>query len=93
VAAGFGWTVWLSAFFKKQFLVCCSYFFQVFAFGFCCCCGVGQWVKAPDLFGCDWLVLFSLAVFNFIPQVVVLLLFSCSWAVTGRWFAFSKNGF
>jgi hypothetical protein len=90
---GFRWTKWLSSFFKKLFLVCRSYFFLVFTFCFVCCCGVGQWVEAPDLFGCGWLVLFSLAVFNFIPQVVVLFVFLLQLGGDGVAVCFFKKQF
>jgi hypothetical protein len=93
VAAGFQADGVALHLFQKQVLVCRSYFFLVFAFCFFCCCGVGQWVEASDLFGCGRLVFFLLGISNFIPQVVVLFLFSYSWAVTGWRFAFSKNDF
>ena len=78
---------------KKGFKFCCSYFFLVFAFYFFCCCGVGQWVEASALFGCCWLVLFLVAGFHFMPQVVVLLFFSYSFRWTIWLSVFSKNSF
>ena len=56
-------------------------------------CGVGQSSEASAVFGGGWLVLFLLAVFNFIPQVVVFLFFSRSLPVTGWRFTFSVNSF
>ena len=90
------WLRWDSLafrFFAKQFLVCFSYLFLVFAFYFFCCGGVGQYSEASALFGCCWLVFFLVAVFHFIPQVVVLLFFGGSFRWTIWLSAFLKTVF
>ena len=77
---GFGWTKWLSAFFKKQVLVCRSYFFLLFSLLlFFVAVGLDNEVKPLPFLLAAGFVFFSLAVFHFIPQVVVLLFLVAVW--------------